>query len=108
MSDPTPWDRRLYVTSDGKNLIGHAGAVLLRKLADRTGLTRALSGTLPSSTANTWRDRATVLVHLAVAIASARAACWKPNNWVCTNSRCRAPPPRTRPPVGSWPPWTKR
>ncbi|MGW0735581.1 transposase [Streptomyces sp. NPDC002851] len=54
--------------ADGKRLIGHAGAVLLRRCADRTGPTDALSGVLPSSTAAGWRDRAGVLVHLAIAV----------------------------------------
>ncbi|MET7515772.1 transposase, partial [Streptomyces sp. NPDC005480] len=53
---------------DGKGLIGHAGAVLLRRLADRVGLTDALSGVLPSSAAPNWRDRAAALVHVALAI----------------------------------------
>jgi hypothetical protein len=33
------WDHGLKVTADGNGLVGHAGAVLLRVLADRTGLT---------------------------------------------------------------------
>ncbi|MFB7601147.1 IS1380 family transposase [Streptomyces sp. NPDC056160] len=66
--ESTGWDRRLSVVADGKRLIGHAGAVLLRRCADRTGLTDALAGVLPSSTAAGWRDRAGVLVHLAIAI----------------------------------------
>ncbi|GAA2017667.1 hypothetical protein GCM10009799_52060 [Nocardiopsis rhodophaea] len=69
MSDPTRWDRGLSVTTDGKHLVGHAGAVLLRKLADGTGLTRALTDVLPSSTANGWKERAAVLIHLAIATA---------------------------------------
>jgi hypothetical protein len=56
------------VVADGKRLIGHAGAVLLRRCADRTGLTEALAAVLPSSTAAGWRDRTAVLVQLAVAI----------------------------------------
>ncbi|KIE22896.1 transposase [Streptomyces sp. MUSC 125] len=56
------------MTADGKGLVGHAGAVLLRKLADRIGLTRGLAGVLPSSRASGWRERAGVLVQLAVAI----------------------------------------
>jgi hypothetical protein len=56
------------VTADGKGLVGHAGAVLLRKLADRVGLTGGLAGVLPSSTASGWRERAAVLVQLAAAI----------------------------------------
>ena len=43
MSDSTPWDRRLSVTSTAKNLIGHTGTVLLRRLADRVALTPALA-----------------------------------------------------------------
>lgn len=41
---------------------------MLRRCADRTGLTDALAKVLPSSAAAGWRDRAAVLVHLAVAI----------------------------------------
>lgn len=69
MVESTGWDRRLSVVADGKRLIGHVGAVLLRRCADRTGLTDVLAGVLPSSTATGWRDRAGVLVHLAIAIA---------------------------------------
>ena len=38
----TGWDHALKVTGDGEGLVGHAGAVLLRKLADQAGLTAAL------------------------------------------------------------------
>jgi hypothetical protein len=31
----TQWDHGLMVTGEGEGLVGHAGAVLLRKLADR-------------------------------------------------------------------------
>ncbi|WP_406136023.1 alpha/beta fold hydrolase [Streptomyces sp. NBC_01089] len=55
--------------ADGKRLVGHAGAVLLRRCADRMGLTGALAGVLPSSAAAGRRERAGVLVHLAIAIA---------------------------------------
>ncbi|WP_307783075.1 hypothetical protein [Streptomyces sp. MBT53] len=54
--------------ADGKRLVGHAGAVLLRRCVDRTGLTDALAKVLPSSTVAGWRDRAAVLVQLAGAI----------------------------------------
>ena len=37
---------RLNVTGEGEGLIGHAGAVLLRKLADQSGLTPALGAAL--------------------------------------------------------------
>ena len=35
--------RRFEVTTDGKNLVSHAGTALLSKLADRAGLTQAMS-----------------------------------------------------------------
>ncbi|MCW2931028.1 MAG: family transposase [Actinomycetia bacterium] len=40
------WDHALKVTADGKGLVGHAGAVLLRKAADQAGLTAQLSAAL--------------------------------------------------------------
>ena len=40
------WDHALKVTADGTGLVGHAGAVLLRKAADQAGLTAQLSGAL--------------------------------------------------------------
>ena len=43
----TPWDHGLRVTAEDGGLVGHAGAVLLRKLADRAGLTAAL-GSAPA------------------------------------------------------------
>lgn len=33
------WDHALTVTADGNGLVGHAGGVLLRKLADQCSLT---------------------------------------------------------------------
>ncbi|MDP4501073.1 hypothetical protein [Nonomuraea turcica] len=68
MSERTGWDRRLSVTADGKGLVGHAGAVLLHKIADRVGLTEALGGLWPGGQSTTWRDRAHVLLSLATAI----------------------------------------
>ncbi|MDE3725211.1 hypothetical protein PWG71_27845 [Nocardiopsis sp. N85] len=64
----TEWDHRLAVRADGKNLLGHAGVVLLRKIADRVGLAAALSAALPKGTGPGWRDRGLVLVQLACAI----------------------------------------
>ena len=43
----TGWSRGLEVTSGGTGVVSHAGLVLLRELADRTGLTAGL----PASTA---------------------------------------------------------
>lgn len=53
----------------GKGLIGHAGAVLLRKCADQTGLTGALGTSLARAERSVLWDRGMVLVQLAVAIA---------------------------------------
>ncbi|MFF3062826.1 transposase, partial [Streptomyces sp. NPDC057909] len=64
----TEWDHQLAVRADGKNLIGHVGVVLLRKVADRVGLAIALSAALPKGTGPGWRDRGMALVQLACAI----------------------------------------
>jgi hypothetical protein len=53
------------VGTTDNNLIGHAGAVLLRRCADRTGLTAALDKALPRGKGPGWWDRGTVLVALA-------------------------------------------
>ncbi|MCY0932587.1 IS1380 family transposase [Streptomyces sp. H27-H1] len=66
MVESTGWDERLTVAADGKGLVGHAGAVLLRRLADRVGLTAALAEVLPGGVGPGWRERAPVLVQLAV------------------------------------------
>jgi hypothetical protein len=68
VSKRSGWDHNLSVTTRGKGLVGHAGAVLLRKCADRTGLTAALNGALPAGQGPGWWDRGLVLVNLAVAI----------------------------------------
>jgi hypothetical protein len=65
----TGWDQRLEVRADDKNLIGHAGVVLLRKVADRVGLTRALTAALPKGTGQGRRDRGIALIQPACAIA---------------------------------------
>jgi hypothetical protein len=63
------WDRALKVTADGNGLVGHAGAVLLRKAADQAGLTGQLSAALRKKGTSPVFDRGTVLVSLAAAIA---------------------------------------
>lgn len=68
MSKGSGWDQRLVIASGGKGLVGHAGAILLRKCADRTGLTSGLNRVLPCGKGPGWWDRGTVLVSLAVAI----------------------------------------
>ena len=42
----TPWDHGLRVFAEADGQVGHAGAVLLRKLADQGGLTAALGPAL--------------------------------------------------------------
>ena len=63
------WDHALKVTADGKGLVGHAGAILLRKAADQAGLTAALSAALRKKGASPLLDRGIVLVSMAAAIA---------------------------------------
>jgi hypothetical protein len=63
------WDHALKVTATGKGLVGHAGAILLRKAADATGLTSLLSGALEQKGRPRLLDRGTILVQMAAAIA---------------------------------------
>src|SRR5260370_281637 len=65
----TGWDHALKVTGDGDGLVGHAGAVLLRKLADQAGLTGALGSALARAGKFPLVDRGIALVSMAVAIA---------------------------------------
>ncbi len=60
----------MRVTTDGKNLVSHAGTALLSELADRSGLTEAMSVAMSACGIN-WHthDPGIVLTHLAVAIA---------------------------------------
>ena len=54
---------------DGKGLVGHAGAVLLRKAADQAGLTGWLSGALKEKRTSPLIDRGIAMVSMAAAIA---------------------------------------
>jgi hypothetical protein len=63
------WDHALKVTSDGAGLVGHAGAILLRKAADQAGLTGWLSAALEKAGKSPVLDRGIVLVSMAAAIA---------------------------------------
>ena len=62
--------RRCEVTTDGRNLVSHAGTAMLAELADRSGLTRGLSEAM-AGCGISWHthDPGVVLTHLAVAIA---------------------------------------
>lgn len=64
-----PWDHALEVTADGNGLVGHAGGILLRKLADQCGLTAALGAALTVKGASPLLSRGMVLVSTAIAIA---------------------------------------
>jgi hypothetical protein len=62
------WDHALKVAADGAGLVGHAGAVLLRKAGDQAGLTAQLSAALRKAGRSPLFDRGGVLVSLAAAI----------------------------------------
>jgi hypothetical protein len=64
----TGWLKGLEVIAGGTGIVSHAGLALLRALADRTGLTAALSKALASDRVLV-HDRGRVLADLACAIA---------------------------------------
>ena len=64
----TGWSTCLDVTVGGEGIVSHAGLVLLRQLADRTGLTGGLSKALTSPRLLV-HDRGQVVADLGVAIA---------------------------------------
>jgi hypothetical protein len=64
----TGWSKGLEVTGGGQGIVSHAGLVLLRALADRTGLTAGLSKALASRRL-LIHDRGRELADLACAIA---------------------------------------
>jgi hypothetical protein len=70
----TRWDHALKVTAEGEGLAGHAGAVLLRKLAGQVGLTAALGPALARAGKSPLVDRGVALVSLATAIALGAAS----------------------------------
>jgi hypothetical protein len=63
------WDHALKVTGGGTGLVGHAGAILLRKAADQAGLTAGLSAALRKKGTAPLFDRGIMLVWMATAIA---------------------------------------
>ena len=63
------WDHALEVTADGAGLVGHAGAVLLRKLADQSGLTAGLDEALTQKGTSPQLSRGVTLASTAIAIA---------------------------------------
>ena len=87
MAKDTRWDRNLSVAPDADGLIGHAGAVLLRKLADQCGLTSALGAALGRKGKFPLIDRGIALVSIPVVIAlgsttkSGSPCCVSYQNW---------------------------
>lgn len=69
MSEHSGWSKDLAVEVAGRGVVAHTGTVALRALADRTGLTDALSSALARRGFVPVHDRGRVLADLAVAIA---------------------------------------
>lgn len=63
----TEWPDGLCVVPEGKNIVGHVGGPHLRLLAQRTGLTTALSTALKPTRPRSW-DRGQIMADLACAI----------------------------------------
>ncbi len=63
------WSTGLSVTADGTGVVAHAGSVATRLLADRVGLTGAVSTALVRRSFRPVHDRGRVLVDLAVLLA---------------------------------------
>lgn len=70
VQDFTAWSRDLRVTADGEGIVSLAGAVPLRMLADRSGLTGFLADVLARRHFLPLHDRGRVLADVAVAIAA--------------------------------------
>ncbi|HET9968832.1 MAG TPA: IS1380 family transposase [Streptosporangiaceae bacterium] len=64
-----PWDCGLTVTGGGEGLVGHAGGVILREMADRAGLPAALKDALEREGRLPEVDRGVAMVSAAVMIA---------------------------------------
>ena len=64
-----PWDHGLSATSDGEGLVGHSGGIILREMADRSGLTSALKDALEREGRFPEVDRGVAMVSAAVMIA---------------------------------------
>ena len=69
----TAWASGLEVTGDGTGIVSHAGLGLLRRLSDKTGLTRGLSQALFSGRL-LHHDRGRVLADISCAIADGARA----------------------------------
>ena len=69
MGELTAWSRDLTVEVGGHGVVSHTGSAAVRLLADRTGLTGALSKALYRRGFNPVHDRGRVLADTAVLIA---------------------------------------
>jgi Transposase DDE domain group 1 len=67
--DSMAWSKGLDVEVGGHGIVSHIGSAAIRLLADRAGLTGALSGALARRGFSPLHDRGRVLTDLAVAIA---------------------------------------
>jgi hypothetical protein len=72
--DSMVWSKGLVVEAGGHGVVSHAGSAATRLLADRTGLTGALSAALARRGFTPLYDRGRVLADLAVAIADGATA----------------------------------
>jgi hypothetical protein len=68
VSKLTEWAEGLSLSAGGRKLVGKAGIVPVRRLADRVGLTDALSGALVRQDFHPVHDRGEVLVSAACAV----------------------------------------
>ncbi|MCX4776899.1 IS1380 family transposase [Streptomyces sp. NBC_01264] len=68
MSELTEWSEGLSLSAGGRKLVGKAGIVPVRRLADKIGLTGALSGALVRRGFHPVHDRGGVLVSAACAV----------------------------------------
>ena len=112
MDELTAWSRDLTVEVGGHGVVSHTGSAALRLLADRTGLTGALSRALRRRGFTPVHDRGRGLVDTAVCIADARVLS---DLATCATNSATGPPtcgssaaanaPR---PVCNCAPWRKR
>ncbi|MGH3181137.1 MAG: IS1380 family transposase [Streptosporangiaceae bacterium] len=68
------WDHGLSVSADGNGLAGHAGGMLLRKLADQCGLTAELNAALTRKGTFPQLNRGMVMISASSAIAMGATA----------------------------------
>lgn len=68
------WSDRFRVHCDGRGVVGHAGLMLPRLLADRVGLTAGLSAAMAGTRVLPLHDRGRVLVDMACAVAGGASA----------------------------------